>query len=370
MAKAAPAPAPGPAPKTNLTFQYIHDDIPSGPWSIHVFKVARAHSGWDIDTTLGGGNRFGLSVVSEQVKSIPPSDGKPVAAINGDFFESARVYLGDPEGLQIIRGELISGPNPTRACFYMDANGGCHRTNVTPQFTVKWPNGSTTPFGLNEFRDASTAVLYTEVVGPATRTSGGREIILERMGTNDWLPLRPGVHYTAKVREVRDTGNTPLKPDIAVISLPPALISRVPAVKPGDTVMVSTDSSPSLAGARTALGGGPSLVQNGKARDWGFFQMRHPRAVIGWSKDFFYLVVVDGRQRESVGMTYTEVGNYLVKIGCEEAINLDGGGSTTLWAFGQVMNSPSLGRERPSANALVILQTKKPEAGTNAPPAK
>jgi exopolysaccharide biosynthesis protein len=46
----------------------------------------------------------------------------------------------------------------------------------------------------------------------------------------------------------------------------------------------------------------------------------------------------------------------MVKLGCENAINLDGGGSATLWVSGNVMNSPSEGQERPGANALVVLQ--------------
>jgi exopolysaccharide biosynthesis protein len=45
-----------------------------------------------------------------------------------------------------------------------------------------------------------------------------------------------------------------------------------------------------------------------------------------------------------------------VKLGCEEAMNFDGGGSATFWVLGNVMNSPSEGQERPSANALVLVQ--------------
>jgi len=49
-----------------------------------------------------------------------------------------------------------------------------------------------------------------------------------------------------------------------------------------------------------------------------------------------------------------------VKLGCTEALNLDGGGSATFWFMGQVMNSPSLGSERPVGNALIIV--RKPAA--------
>jgi exopolysaccharide biosynthesis protein len=78
---------------------------------------------------------------------------------------------------------------------------------------------------------------------------------------------------------------------------------------------------------------------------------------MGWSKDHYFLVEVDGRQSNiSVGMTFPELADYLVKLGCEEAMNFDGGGSSTLWALGMVRNSPSEGDERPSANALVVIR--------------
>jgi exopolysaccharide biosynthesis protein len=77
---------------------------------------------------------------------------------------------------------------------------------------------------------------------------------------------------------------------------------------------------------------------------------------MGWNKTHYFLVEVDGRQKISAGMTFPELAAYMVKIGCEEAINLDGGGSATIWVYGSVMNSPSEGRERPAANGLVVVR--------------
>ena len=84
---------------------------------------------------------------------------------------------------------------------------------------------------------------------------------------------------------------------------------------------------------------------------------RHPRSALGWNKTHFFLVEVDGRQRGlSVGMTLDELGQYMAKLGCEEAMSLDGGGSSTFWYRGRVMNSPCDGSERPVANGLVIVR--------------
>ena len=86
---------------------------------------------------------------------------------------------------------------------------------------------------------------------------------------------------------------------------------------------------------------------------------RHPRSAVGWNKEFFYLVEVDGRQKElSVGMTLEELAGYLAGLGCTDAMNLDGGGSATFWLQGQVRNSPCDKKEREIANALVLVKKK------------
>ena len=69
------------------------------------------------------------------------------------------------------------------------------------------------------------------------------------------------------------------------------------------------------------------------------------------------MVEVDGRQLDdSVGMTFPELAAYMLKLGCTEAMNFDGGGSATMWAFGRVQNSPSEGQERPSPNSLIVVK--------------
>jgi exopolysaccharide biosynthesis protein len=65
--------------------------------------------------------------------------------------------------------------------------------------------------------------------------------------------------------------------------------------------------------------------------------------MIGTSPDrTIWLVTVDGRQPElSVGMTLLELRALARRLGLVNALNLDGGGSTTMWVQGQVMNKPS-----------------------------
>lgn len=348
--------------RTTRAFTYVNEKLPEGPWSIHLVRVERDNPEYEIQTMLANNAVSGMTTLSEQVKSIPPQLGRPVAAVNGDFyFTSPKAYNGDPQGIQIIAGELLSGPTE-HACFWVDADGKPNTAVVQSAFRAIWPHGSTSVFGLNEDRPGDGAVLYTPRMGPSTGTkNGGREYVLEAVDTNAWLPLRVGTKIRARVREIRDAGDSPLKPGIMILSLGPQLLVDAPVVAVNDEIELSTATVPSLAGAKMAIGGGPRLVVDSKpVSGWRSPNQRHPRAALGWNNDYIYLMLVDGRQPGlSVGMSYQEMADYFIKIGCTHAMNLDGGGSASMNVFGQVVSSPSEGQERPVANGLVVL--KKPK---------
>ncbi len=87
-------------------------------------------------------------------------------------------------------------------------------------------------------------------------------------------------------------------------------------------------------------------------------QGTQPRTALGAVADGHYLfVVVDGRSKGySRGVTMTELAQIMADLGCESAYNLDGGGSSTLWFNGQVVNRPSNGGERETSDILYIAQ--------------
>jgi exopolysaccharide biosynthesis protein len=68
-------------------------------------------------------------------------------------------------------------------------------------------------------------------------------------------------------------------------------------------------------------------------------------------------ITIDGRNKEAEGMNLFEVQNFLLNIGCVDAINLDGGGSTTMWTKEKgIINFPSdSSGERPVSNTLLII---------------
>ena len=337
---------------------YTNDVVPRVPWSIHIVKIDRASQNFRFCTTLGGGKVLGMGIVSDQVKTVPPGVGVPLAAINGDFYEKAKEYPGRPRDVQIRNGEVLTHPTG-HTSFWIDPDGNPQMTNILSRFRVIWPDGKATPFGMNVERTNGIAVLYTAILGTSTLTEGGIEYVLEQSPGNDWLPLHAGRIYTARVRRVNHVGNSTLDPQTAVLSISPDLLVRVPSLKPGDTLRLATESIPNLSGVDVAIGGGPSLVRDSQVMTWkGWVHMPQPRTALGWNKHYFFLVEVDGRQLDlSLGMTFSQLAKYMLDLGCEQAMNLDGGGSATLWAFGTVKNSPSEGQERPAPNALVVVSS-------------
>lgn len=127
-----------------------------------------------------------------------------------------------------------------------------------------------------------------------------------------------------------------------------------------------------------ALGGGPVLVKDGKinvtSQQEGFggsHLQRHPRSAIGYKdKNTLLLLVVDGRQLASAGVTLHELAKLMADIGAKDALNLDGGGSSAMVAAGEVVNVPAdipggnRNSLRNNASALIfseIARSKEPK---------
>jgi len=87
---------------------------------------------------------------------------------------------------------------------------------------------------------------------------------------------------------------------------------------------------------------------------------RHPRAALGLAGGRIVAVACDGRSRHDAGLTLVELARLMVALGCEDALNLDGGGSTALVSGGKLQNLPRCDFEvpepggRPLATALAF----------------
>ena len=112
---------------------------------------------------------------------------------------------------------------------------------------------------------------------------------------------------------------------------------------------------------KEALVSGPILLLNGSKAPLPerpeYVNKRHPRSCLCDTGESLMMIAIDGRQNRAMGMTLPEVQDLLTSLGCRSAINLDGGGSTSLWVKGiGVLNTPSdAGVERKVPNAIVLL---------------
>jgi exopolysaccharide biosynthesis protein len=342
----------------------VHGEGSDPRWAIYGFSFDPAKAGYTLEATVGPGV-YRNETVEELARGMPAGLGKPVAAINGDYFELPEYhYPGTLQGLCITQGEMAAGP--ARAVFWIDAENKGRVGTINGKFQVIWPDATTSKFGLNcattDFESrvrVMPLVLYTAKFGATTQTGEGRELVLEPMGA-DALPLKPAGRFQARVAAVNHGGNSAIPRDGLVLSVAKKGEETTPKVVVGDTLTISVECTPEMAGVKTAVSAAPVLVAGGKIPETVTHGERAPRTAIGVRADGRVVcVVVDGRQpRWSIGMTMLELANWMQMIGCTEAMNLDGGGSTTFWYEGKVLNSPSDGKLRPVGNALVLM--KKP----------
>ncbi|SDN75617.1 phosphodiester glycosidase family protein [Acetanaerobacterium elongatum] len=124
--------------------------------------------------------------------------------------------------------------------------------------------------------------------------------------------------------------------------------------KDGNLSIVNEQQSDAQAlvdsGAWQVLSFGPALVNNGKITvdentEVGKAMASNPRTAIGQISPLHYIVIVsDGRTSESAGLSLLQLAQEFSERGCTVAYNLDGGGSSTMWFNGKVVNVPANGR--------------------------
>ncbi|MCX2739928.1 phosphodiester glycosidase family protein [Pontibacter anaerobius] len=179
--------------------------------------------------------------------------------------------------------------------------------------------------------------------------------------------VEPGISKSAENYITRGAfGMVNGKPDIAWTSNPiGSLIYKYSQPnQPGEPA--PTTKGGELWLPSQAVGGGPMLVKQGKIVDVGAWEgfgaghlARNPRTAIGYPDEHTLLMlVVDGRQGASAGVTILELANIMQQLGCEDAVNLDGGGSSAMVAVNIPTDIPNGNRNslRKNANALVLTE--------------
>lgn len=309
---------------------------------------------------------------------------RTVAAINGDFFYMTPDAPGAPVGMLVRDGELISsGTNPAVG---IDRHGRriLGRPGWSGRVEVLNEAGEVISerrlCGVNKPRAEHCLVLYTPSWGPSTRTNEwGSEALLVPVEP-DALPLRPHTSFEAEVR----LGPGHLAGGDAAIPTSALVLSGHGGggdwirqrVQPGGRVRIVLEVEEAWRDVVHVISGDPILVSEGRPAalpTTGSAARREPRTAVGVDGAGRWIwMVIDGRRPGwSEGATLAELADLMIQAGARWALNLDGGGSTTMLVRpagefeARVANRPSDGQQRAIGPSLVAVSRVLPGAAAH-----
>jgi hypothetical protein len=340
-----------------------------GPISVWLLRLDPARV--DLRLMLANDEIVGTETVPEiAVRHHAP------AAINAGFFAPN----GDPAGVMTLDGRLVSDTRRPRGAVGItrDATGlklMFGRVRATARLSLQTGTRKATVDidGVDTTRALGKLMLFTPAYHADTETApGGVEWVVNG---------QPRRVISGPLRN----GKTPIPPTGLVLSFGgPKPTGPLATIKRGTRVTLTTSYEPiegepeSWPSAQDIVGGAGLLVRDGRTiDDWsmevlakGFPETRHPRTMIGTAKDgAIWLITIDGRQPQlSIGMTFADLQGLARRLELVNALNLDGGGSTTMWVQGNVVNSPSdAAGLRKVSDALLVYATPGQASGGRVP---
>ncbi len=358
-----------------ITRGYKSEKEATGPWFINMLRIdlgrARLKMLHAMDEAVG----------LETVSSMATRYGA-LAAVNSGYFRTTGTYRGDSVGVEVLNGKFLSEPSNVRAAAGLIERDGKQDLifghlrffgQIASGSSAEWhgrlarghtrkmrvPQPKHAIAGLNRPRGDNEMIIFTPEFHRTTLTDPkGLELIVRR----------------ERIVERRDLkGSSTIPADGFVISIAgTARQWALEKLRVGMRVKLNIDWSPteteqadSWKQAASIIGGGPQLIKNGRIEITNtaekilpsFVSDRHPRTAIAKLKSGqILLITVDGRQPgESIGMSLTMLADLLLEFGAVEAINLDGGGSTTMVIKNKLVNKPSDATgERPVSDAILV----------------
>jgi hypothetical protein len=297
-----------------------------------------------------------------------------VVAVNADQWYVSGTDPSTPVGGTVVDGELWRTPEPdpnpfvSMAQLQFDASGRGDARAAPAGWSAVLVDSEGTPVdvAVNRIPLEGEITLYTHRLG--ARTPLDPDVV-------EWAVTIGNVRegettLTAASGETVGGGNT-LAPGGAVLSVRGPVAAAVVGAMLAEPLTLRVD----LLGARWAVGGFPVLMEGGEysimpndpanAR-------RDARTIAGWTAaGELLLVTVDERPGWSAGASILEAAQLLRVLGAVEAINLDGGGSTTFVEGGRVTNRPADGTAAPVpravVDALVVIPPEGLDFATAAP---
>lgn len=337
------------------TSGYASKDELTGPWFINVLRIDLSRARIKIVHALDEG--VGLETLSSIAARY-----RATAAINGGYFRVAGTYRGESLGLLVLDGKLISEPHNDRAELgLIDSSDKTEIIFGHLKFSGEISLGSLKRAvqGLNRPLSPDELIVFTPEFHRTTLTNpDGIEVVVRR-------------NRVVSVGDLK--GSSTIPADGFVISAVGKSREWVKEnLRKGSLIKFSWRLNSIELGqdekwrrAYNILGAGPQLIKNGKIAITNvqekitpaFVNDGHPRTAIArLASGKLLLMTIDGRQPgESIGMSLTTLADILIELGAVEAINLDGGGSTTMVIHNKIVNRPSdQTGERPVSDAILV----------------
>ena len=283
-----------------------------------------------------------------------------LAAANADFFDNTKPAYsqGFSLGIEYKDGELLQSQVDENMAAAFSNGDSLWLGYMSMNMTITAPNGMTERIAhLNK---------HTTYYG---------DILLYTQGWNNGFSPAPGAGVVEVV--VDNDTITEFRRQLEPVRIPENGYVLVVSenvnmflannFQVGDPITLDISVMPSLDGVDTAFGGGTILLKDGvKTKSTHTISGNQPRTCIGTNADgtVVYIITVDGRQTLSRGVTQTELADIALELGCVNAMNLDGGGSTrmlaqTFWNSElHIVNSPT--ENRKVINAVSITTDAEP----------
>ncbi|MBE7711039.1 MAG: phosphodiester glycosidase family protein [Cyanobacteria bacterium SIG31] len=265
-----------------------------------------------------------------------------IAAINGGYFKP---QTGVPLGTLMINKKVYTGPIYDRVAMGIFDNG-YSMARLQLKASVETNIGGFKIDNVNQPRMLSThTIVYT-------RDWGKTSPISPKYGTQLVVSKGKLVGVTESSVEIPQDG--------FVIVGPTKYLE--PLIK-AKRFKLKLKMNPEWEDVNHIISGGPYLVKNNEiyvdmtAQKLSAIGGRNPRTAIGYTKDNnLIMLTADGREGASIGLTLMELANLMKELGCVNAMNLDGGGSTVMYVQGQVVNKPAEQGGIPLSHTLTVVK--------------
>ena len=313
-------------------------------------------------------NKIGLLTAKEGAQKLDSisnmvNANNAIAGINGDFFAGSK-GIGSSIGIAIKDGIIYSSSaeqnktSETFASILLDKNNNVICDYIRDNIKIISNNFEMPARYINKYTDnTDIATIYTSEWGDYS------------IGSSDTLKVTEIVVENGKVTEIRDEqGPVEIpKNGFVIMATGDAANQLKNNLRIKSQVEYSISYIPDVSNIEFAISGGTKLIENGIIPESYTHNVtgKNPRTIIGTNKkkDKIYLITIDGRSNSSTGMTLNEASEFLKTINVYTAINLDGGGSTTMVAkkLGEEditeINNPSGGTQRLVANGVGVFAT-------------